>query len=142
MIAGLLVTLRPMAATSSKKILLALVSVVSLAACGSGGGDDGDDMTPPPDSMMSTQNVTTVACQGGEPVVTADLGAFDPMSTTIAVGGRVEFDLTATHPMASTTAGQTFSAPGGASTCLQFAAAGTYTFRCTVHSFTGSVVVQ
>ena len=133
-----------MAATSSKKILLALISIISLAACGGNGGDDGDDGddAPPPDAMSTAQNVSTVACQGGEPMVTTSGLAFSPMSTTISVGGRVAFDLPATHPMASTTAGQTFSAPESATTCLQFAAAGTYTFRCTFHGFTGSVVVQ
>jgi plastocyanin len=123
------------------RILASLFLAASAVACGGGGDDGGDDMQNP-DAPPVTQNVSMVACAGGEPTVMTPGNNYSPMTTTISAGESVRFTLGATHNLVSTTAGQTFSLPIGADACLRFAAAGTYTFRCMPHGFTGSVVAQ
>lgn len=116
-----------------------LISCMLIAgACGGGGSD--------PDARQAAdavpQRVHQVACSGGEPAVTTPGLMFSPQSTTITAGQKVHFTLGATHDLASTTPGQTFSLGFGADSCLQFDAAGTYSFKCEPHNFTGTVVVQ
>jgi plastocyanin len=67
---------------------------------------------------------------------------YSPSSVQIAPGEMVQFMLGSTHNVVSTTAGQTFSLAFGANACLQFDTAGTFTFKCAPHNFTGSVVGQ
>jgi plastocyanin len=132
---------------------LALVSA-ALMACGGGGGTTGDDTqhdAPVGDDAPSTDTVHVVDCtaQTADATVTSSNSVFnyDPMTVTIPVNGVVEFDLAnaSTHPVGpdnSTNTDQGIFAQGGKTTCLQFTAAGTFGYRCTVHGFKGSVTVQ
>ena len=123
------------------RIPLTLALGTALAACGGGGGGDPDaPPANPPDAMP--QHVRMVACTGTPPTVTTPGSMYSPASVTIAVDGQVHFMLATIHNVVSTTPGQVFSLPFGADTCLEFDAAGTYTFKCQPHSFTGTVVVQ
>jgi len=122
------------------RLILASVILVSVAACGGDGGDDGDDTTP--DGTPITQNVSTVTCPNATVDITASLTTYMPASFTTTVGGIVHFNLAGGHDVTSTTVGQTFGLPLNANACLQFDAAGTYTFRCSPHGFNGTVIVQ
>src|SRR5437762_1019763 len=112
---------------------------IAIAACGGGGGSDIDAR---PSADAAPQVVHTVACTGTPPTIMTVGNSFSPMSVTIAPGGMVHFMLASAHDLVSTTPGQNFSLPFGADTCLQFDTAGTFTFKCMPHQFTGSVVVQ
>jgi len=114
-----------------------MISVV--AACGGGGGSD-VDAAPTVDSAPPA--VHQVACSGSPPTITTPGLMYSPNTVTIAPGEMVHFMLMSTHNVVSTTAGQTFSLGLGADACLQFDIAGTFTFKCGPHNFTGSVVVQ
>ena len=120
--------------------ILASLLIAVAAACG-GGGDD-----PPADARQNAdaapQSVSMVTCSGTPPTITTTTNSFSPMSVQIAPGEMVHFMLGGTHNVVSTTAGQTFNLGLGANACLEFDTAGTFTFKCGPHNFTGSVVVQ
>ena len=121
------------------KIGFALLLLV--AACG-GGGSDTPDARPTFDA--APPSVTMVDCGANAPnaTVTTSGNAYSPATTNITAGQVVRFSPTATHDVASTTAGQPFSVGLGGDACFRFASAGTFTFRCNPHGFTGSIVVQ
>jgi plastocyanin len=124
------------------RTLLLAVTSIALAACGSGGGSDIDaaprfDSAPP--------SVQAVTCPGGEDATVTTSGSmFSPMTSTIPVDGIVKFVMIvgSGHNVVSTTAGETFAVGFGETKCFQFTRAGTFTFKCGPHNFTGSVVVQ
>lgn len=66
--------------------------------------------------------------------------AYQPTPVTITAGSTVEFVMPAQHNVSSTTPG--LAVGFGARTCLRFPAPGTFTFNCTRHNFTGTVVVM
>jgi plastocyanin len=121
------------------RLILASFLLASVVACG-GGGDDGADDAP--DAVPIPQTVSMVTCPDSTVDITASLTTYMPPSFTTTVGGIVHFNLAGGHDVVSTTAGQNFSLPLSANACLQFDAAGTFTFRCTPHGFNGTVIVQ
>ena len=133
---------------------LAAVGSIGLVACGGGGDATPDAPKSTIDAPAAT--VKTVSCTGATIAATVTAPTFaytstpagsgGPNTSDISVNGIIEFDLTtaADHPVGPATSGTTDSglvAPTGAVTCLQFTAAGTFNYRCTVHGFTGSVTV-
>lgn len=132
----------------------ALVSAAALMACGGGGGTSGDDTAkdaPSGEDAPNTNTVHSVDCTAQTPdaTVTSNDNVFnyDPTTVTIPVNGVVEFNLDDAkfHPVgpdSSTNTDQGIFAAGGKTTCLQFTAAGTFGYRCTVHGFKASVTVQ
>jgi len=121
------------------RTLLLAVTSIALFACGGGGGSDIDAR---PLADAAPQTVHMVACTGTPPTIVTVGNSFSPNAVTIAPGGLVHFQLDSIHNVVSTTAGQTFSLPFGADACLQFDVAGTFTFKCAPHNFSGSVMVQ
>ena len=118
--------------------IFASLMISAVAACGGGGSDV--DARPTADSAPPA--VHMVACSGSPPTITTGNNVYVPTSVQIAPGEMVHFMLAQPHNVVSTTAGQTFSLGFGADACLQFDIAGTFTFKCGPHNFTGSVVVQ
>lgn len=115
-------------------ILFAL-TCTALASCGGddGGGDDAPD-------AAGGSAITSVSCAGATlaATVTTSGSAYSPQSSTIAAGGIVRFDPSATHNVS----GEGFDVPLGGEGCFQFSEAGTFGFSCTPHGFTGSIIVQ
>jgi len=116
-----------------------VVAVFTLLGCG--GDDDG---STPIDSAMDTAGpmVMAVPCTSVDPLVTVTplADAFDPSTATIPVGGAVRFSMTATHNSISNDG--LWTASFNETVCVKFDTAGTYVHHCSVHNFTGQVVVQ
>ncbi len=102
--------------------------------------------TPPPIPDALT-DVETVACPATPDAIVSSTNGNDTSysvtTTNIAVGQVVKFVMATEHNVFPNT-GQD---PGlhvdfGASLCKKFTVAGTYTFKCSIHLFMGSVVVQ
>lgn len=138
---------------SARLFFLAIASS-ALMACG-GGGTSGDDTGAhdAPAGDIDAADVTTVhsvACEGVTPdgtvTSTESMFSYDPKTLTIPVNGVVLFDnQSVTHPVGpdnSTNTDANLFAPAGKQTCLQFTAAGTFGYRCTVHGFKASITVQ
>jgi plastocyanin len=126
---------------SMRNGLLASILVgLTLSACGGGGDGDPDARPSGADAPASAVHQTT--CTGSEQTIMTSGNSYSPDEVQIAPGQAVHFMLGSSHNVVSTTSGQAFSLPFGANACLTFDTAGTYTFRCQPHSFTGSVVVQ
>lgn len=142
----------------SLKILLlvsSLALVHPLTACGgddsSDSADDqiavdapaGIDGTPTADSPTST--IMAVTCPATpDATVTTEGFAFSPMAVTISAGQIVKFTPAAAHdvvPDAPTT-DPGLSVGFGEVKCLQFAAVGTYHFKCAPHNFKGTITVN
>ena len=121
-----------------KPLSFLVPALLAVAACGGGGDDGGDDTVDPPDASNAeaVEEVTCPATPAAE--ITTVGSAYSPMSVTIAPGEIVRFTPTATHDVN----GELFDVPLGGEGCFQFNTAGTYSFRCTPHGFTGSVVVE
>jgi plastocyanin len=118
---------------SKLSLLVSCSALLSFAACSSDDPDDGGDDVPggvavEADCAMATKTVVTAG------------NAYSPASTTIEPGEVVKFMMPASHDVASSTSGLTVTF--GATKCLKFATAGTYTFNCTPHGFTGTVKVE
>jgi plastocyanin len=125
-----------------------LALLIALTGCSSSDSKplDASGQAPAEAAMSS---VRTVTCPPGQmPTVTTsgngNGATYVPTSTTISVGGIVEFIMPAVHNVAPNT---TSSDPGlevdyGATVCLSFMKAGTYNFHCQAHGFTGAVLVQ
>ena len=121
------------------RTLLLTVTSIALASCGGGGGSDIDARVF---ADAAPASVHMVACTGSPPLIVTSNFMYSPTSVTIAPGGLVHFQLEGIHNVVSTTPGENFSLGFGADACLQFDVAGTFTFKCGPHNFTGSVMVQ
>ncbi|HWJ24865.1 MAG TPA: cupredoxin domain-containing protein [Gemmatimonadaceae bacterium] len=116
--------------------VVAPTALVALAACGGGGGSNGST-GPNPQPTPSPNQVTVKA-------TTAN--AFSPATTTVAPGGKVEFEFESTQHTVTFSAvnGAPADIPATASATVErsFATAGTYNYHCTIHpGMAGSVVV-
>jgi plastocyanin len=121
-----------------------------LAACGSSGGTTQNDAAG---SGSGTVNkVTTVACAGATIAATVMMADGTNQYTystttapTIAVGGIVEFKTSGTHdvnPSLNTNSDPGLKVTFNKDVCLKFTEAGTFTFFCSVHLFTGTVTAN
>ncbi|TMQ19056.1 MAG: hypothetical protein E6J90_18780 [Deltaproteobacteria bacterium] len=124
-----------------------LALLLPLVACGGGGSTQSPDAAVQVDAGPPT--VRTVACLPGTvpTVTTSDTNdtSYMPPSTGISVGGIVKFVMSPSHNVAPNPIRA--SDPGlnvgfGATACLEFDKAGTFSFICTVHSFAGTITVQ
>ena len=114
--------------------------------------DDTDDTSAPdaaidamPDAAPAA-TVVAIACPGSPAVTITTPGQlYMPSTATIAVGDIVEFDLAGSHnviphPTMPTDPG--LRVPFGGNVCLQFTAAGAFSWRCQPHSnMVGTVTV-
>ena len=105
------------------------------------------DAGPRPDAAPAT--VMKVACPSApDAMVTSsniNNSSYTPRMTTINVGQVVQFVMSSAHNVAPSLAGMTDSGlvvDFGETACLMFTKAGTFDFYCTVHEFTGTVVVN
>jgi plastocyanin len=116
--------------------LVNLAILLTAVACGGGGDDGGDDA--PIDSRVS--DVVEVDCGGATiaATVTTDGLAFDPETTTISVGEVIQFSPAAGHNVVSLE----FSVGISEEACFRFDAAGSHEITCTVHDFSGMVIVN
>jgi plastocyanin len=120
--------------------------VVLIAACG-GTSDPppaGVDATPGVDAPPPT--VQTVTC-GSEVMTIESTGGFRfmPNAATISVGQVVKFVNGPSHSIVPTgaNADSGFKVGFGATACLMFTEAGTFTWRCNPHtSMTGTITVN
>ena len=128
--------------------LASLALLTILAACGGDSGPTPID-APGQADASSSPSVRSVTCPSGTvpTVTTADSNttSYTPPSVSINVGGIVKFVMSPSHnvmpnPIRSTDAG--LRVDFGATTCLEFAKAGTFGFMCAAHGFAGTVVVQ
>ena len=113
-----------------------------LAAAACGGGDDsasGDD-TADVDAPGGDEEVTNVDCGTATVAATVTTSgfAFDPETTTISVGDVVHFMPATGHNVVNAE----FNVSTGGDECFQFNVTGTYEISCTIHGFTGDVIVQ
>ncbi len=126
-----------------KAFCLALV----LSACG--GGDDPAPTDSPAGADAAVSKIEVVTpCTGEAATVTADPSdgatTYMPASTTITVGQIVKFVMPNAHNVAPNTAADDdgLSVGFGQTKCLKFTAADTFKFKCTPHSFVGTIVVN
>jgi plastocyanin len=125
----------------------AVIAVLALAACG-GGGDGGGDDAPDPDGPVTPSVMVVTPCAGETATIESLASRFDPASVTISMGQIVKISagqVSDDHDIAPALSGTTDPAlevPGGQERCFRFTATGTFGFRCTIHGFVGSVVVQ
>lgn len=108
---------------------LVWISVLA-AACGSSSSTK--------DAASVAKMVTCPATPDATITTNATGTAYMPSTATIPVNGTVHFMLPSIHNASSSA----FQVPFGGDECLQFTAAGTYSFMCTAHGFTGSITVQ
>src|SRR5690242_5440152 len=115
--------------------MLRLTLAFALVACG--GGSSAKDAP-----MNAT--IQTVSCTGITPAATVTTNALGTAymnpATTISQGQVVEFMMPAAHNVTSATSG--LAVDFGQTKCLMFTAPGTYSFKCSVHLFTGTITVQ
>lgn len=117
----------------------------ALAACGGGGG--GDDDTPMDTATAAVAVVTP--CTGETAMIESLSDRFEPMSVTISVGQIVKLvaepsgtDPHNIKPALSGTTDPLLDVGSGQSKCFRFNTAGTFNFRCSLHGFVGSIVVN
>jgi plastocyanin len=118
-----------------------------LAACSSSSSPSTSDAGATADAVAGP-SVRTVTCPPGDmPTVTTtgSVLAYTPATTTISAHGIVKFAMAPDHnvvPDASQSTDAGLSVDFGATACLEFAQAGTFHFKCSVHFFTGTIVVR
>jgi plastocyanin len=120
-------------------------AALALAACGGGVGDD----DAPMDTAQQASVMVVTPCAGENATIVSLASRFDPMSVTITMGQIVKLVAEPTgsepHDIMPALTGTTDPAlvvPRGETRCFRFTAPGTYNFRCAVHGFLGSVVVN
>lgn len=124
------------------------LALIAFAACSSSNSKP-VDASDQPMADAAAPSVRVVTCPpGSQPTVTAtgngNSATYVPTSTTISVGGIVEFNMPTAHNVTPNT---TSSDPGlkvdyGADVCLEFDKAGTFNFHCQAHGFMGTIVVH
>ena len=126
---------------------VSLALLFPLAACGGSSSSSSPDAAPMADA--GPPSVRAVTCPPGAVPTVSSSDANDisymPSSVTVSVGGIVKFMMSSFHnvapnPLKSTDAG--LKVDFGATACLEFDKAGTLSFMCASHGFTGTVVVQ
>jgi len=121
----------------------ALAALISLAACG-GNGSVGIDAAASRDGSSSA--VRAVTCPPGDmPTITTSEVAYVPPSLGISVGGIVKFVMSPAHnttPDPSGSSDPALLVDFGATACFEFDKAGTYGFLCSVHRFSGQILVR
>lgn len=124
---------------------LALLLAAAGAACSSNASPAGADARTDADN---TPSVRTVTCPPGSfPMVTTSDGQmmFTPATTMISAHGIVKFVTSAIHnvaPSPSKTSDPNLRVDFNTTACLEFDKPGTFNFYCSVHGFTGAIVVQ
>ena len=133
------------------------VVLVLLVGCGddSGGGTrhdaavvsdarvDATVVDAAPDAQQFVNTVTCPATPNAEIGVTS--GAFVQPQTTITQNQIIRFTMDQFHTAKPALTGTTdpgISVNQSQVKCLQFTATGTFNFRCSIHGFTGSVIVN
>ena len=125
----------------------AVLGILVLAACGGGGGGGDDDDTPMDTAQQDAVDVVT-PCTGESASIESLADRFEPQSVTISVGQIVKMAAEptgASHnimPGIGVPTDPALMVGSGETKCFRFNTAGTYNFRCGIHGFTGSVVVQ
>lgn len=128
--------------TRSISAALVLASLVSLSACGGSDEEEGPGDAGP-DGGGNTPAAEMVSCNASvtkEVATNNTTAAFIPASTTVTAGTAVRFVMSSMHDARSNQG--LFTVGYGETACVKFNTAGTYTFRCNPHGFTGTVVVQ
>jgi hypothetical protein len=93
---------------------------------------------PGPDAF---QTVFTVTCPTSPDATVMTTGhSYMPIMTTITTNQIVEFVMPPEHNVASASPG--LSVGFGETKCLKLTVVGTYTFQCSAHGFTGTIVVN
>lgn len=109
-------------------------------ACGGGGSD------PPVVDSPAAPSVASTACGSEVETIMTLATRFDPMTVTINMGEIVAFDNgqpADDHDIAPNSANATGLEVGqGDIGCFRFTDTGTFGFRCAVHGFVGTVVVE
>jgi plastocyanin len=119
--------------------------ILVLGACG--GGDDPPAIDAPPGGNIDAPAGTIMMVACGDEVATIESTGgfrFAPSTATINVGDVIKFDNGPSHSIVPATGGDNgFRVGFGASTCLQFTAAGSFAFRCNPHTqMTGTITVN
>ena len=128
-------------------LLLVLTLGMSMFVAGCGGdGDDSSDMTDltdddplPVDAVPGDVVEVTCPTPADAEVTTNVAGdAYVPVTTTIAVGEIVHFEIGGSH----NALGDGWTVGFGGDECLQFNAVGSFGFECGPHGFTGTIEVE
>lgn len=120
-----------------------LVVLAALVGCG-GGGDGGNDAQPA-DTAAGPKVELVSPCTGESATINTLDTRFDPTSVTVAAGQIVKFVNEVTHdikPALTGTTDEALAVPEGQTRCFRFNDPGTFGFRCAVHGFVGSIVVN
>jgi len=126
----------------------AVFTVLMFAACGGGDGDDVPADTQSGNDAAGSAIMVVTPCTGETVTVTADPSdsatTYMPAATTISVGQIVKFTMPNAHNVAPNTAADDdgLAVGFGQTKCLKFTAAGTFKFKCTPHSFVGTIIVN
>ncbi len=123
-------------------VVLTSVAATALVACGG-------DSTATPDAAKGIDSAAAIAsevpCAGATPTATVTAPSFMytiTPSSTIAVNQVVKFEMVSGTGHDVNSNGKGFDTGFGVTKCFKFNVAGSYTFKCTPHSFTGTIVVQ
>lgn len=123
-------------------VLLTSISAASLVACGG-------DSTATPDAAKVVDSAGAIAsevpCAGATVTTTVTAPGFAytiTPSSMITVNQVVKFEMAAGTGHDVNSNGKGFDTGFGVTKCFKFNVAGSYTFKCTPHNFTGTIVVQ
>lgn len=132
--------LRPM---KSGRILSfsSLVLTLGLASACSSSSEETPDASPDGSGGGGVKaEVVPCTAAATKQITTSDTEAkFTPAAMTVTKGTLVKFVLSSQHDVHS---GTLFTIAKGQTECVKFNEAGTYTFFCAPHGFTGTVTVQ
>lgn len=123
-------------------VVFTSITATGLVACG---GDS--NSTPDAAKVIDSAGAiaSEVPCAGATVTATVTAPGFAftiTPSSTIAVAQVVKFEMVAGTGHDVNSNGKGFDTGFGVTKCFKFNVAGSYTFKCTPHSFTGTIVVQ